>query len=120
MAATRKKNMYGNYCLEQRQNRLIEDWQLYKNGGNGFSYDPKMPGFGLNPGQHPWQELSHNPADIETFLWGIGSNNMIKQQSSCFTPQLRELPFENLIQQKPVLMPTPLAVKKDVRPFPLP
>ena len=48
MASTRNKNTPGNYCLDQRQNVGIEDWQLYKNGANGTAYDTKLCGNGLN------------------------------------------------------------------------
>ena len=87
MASTRNKNTPGNYCLDQRQNVGIEDWQLYKNGANGTAYDTRLCGNGLNPGQLPWNTLSHNPADIESFLFGINSTNDL--------PQINELITEN-------------------------
>ena len=73
MAATRNKNTPGNFCLFLRQNHQIEDWELYKNGANGTAYDTRLCGKGLNPGQLPWNTLSHNPADIESFLFGINA-----------------------------------------------
>ena len=81
MAFTRNKNTAGNYCLFLRQNYGIEDWQLYKNGANGTAYDTRLAGNGLNPGQLPWNTLSHNPADIESFLFGINAS-----AGTSFTP----------------------------------
>ena len=68
MASTRNKNTPGNYCLEQRQNTGAEKWLLYENGANGYAYETNLAGYGFIQGQMPWTKLSHNPADIESFL----------------------------------------------------
>jgi hypothetical protein len=119
MASTRNKNTKGNYCLDQRQNTGIEHWQLYTNGANGFAYDTKLAGVGLNPGQMPWSTLSHNPADIESFLFGINSTNLVNAPPP-LTPQLKCLSSANLFEKKPVIMPVPQAISKEQRPFPVP
>lgn len=119
MASTRNKNTRGNYCLDQRQNTGIENWQLYINGANGFAYDTKLAGTGLNPGQMPWSTLSHNPADIESFLFGINSTNLVNPAPP-LTPQLKNLSSANVFEKKPVIMPVPQAISKDQRPFPVP
>lgn len=119
MASTRNKNTPGNYCLDQRQNTGSEAWQLYINGANGFAYDTRLAGNGLNPGQMPWSTLSHNPADIESFLFGINSTNLVNPAGP-LTPQLKCLSSANLIEKKPVIMPVPQAISKEQRPFPLP
>jgi len=119
MASTRNKNTPGNYCLDQRQNVGIESWQLYKNGANGYAYDTRLPGNGLNPGQLPWTTLSHNPADIESFLWGINSTNLVNPVGP-LTPELKCLNTVNVFKTKPVIMPVPQAIPKYQRPFPIP
>ena len=119
MASTRNKNTPGNYCLDQKQNVEIETWQLYKNGANGHAYNTKLAGNGLNPGQMPWSTLSHNPADIESFLWGINSTNLVSSAPS-LTPELTCLESTNLFENKPVIMPVPQAIPKYQRPFPAP
>lgn len=119
MASTRNKNTPGNYCLDQRQNVGIESWQLYKNGANGYAYDTRLPGNGLNPCQLPWYTLSHNPADIESFLWGINSTNLVNPAPP-LTPQLKCLQTANVFKTKPVIMPVPQAIPKYERPFPIP
>jgi hypothetical protein len=119
MASTRNKNTPGNYCLDQRQNVGIETWQLYKNGANGTAYDTKLAGNGLNPGQMPGNTLSHNPADIESFLFGINSTNLV-QPAPPLTPELKCLSEANVFKRNPIIMPVPQAIPKFQRPFPAP
>jgi hypothetical protein len=119
MASTRNKNTPGNYCLDQRQNVGIESWQLYHNGANGFAYDTRLPGNGLNPGQMSWSTLSYNPADIESFLFGINSTNLVKPAGP-LTPELKCLQTANVFESAPVIMPVPQAIPKYQRPFPVP
>ena len=119
MASTRNKNTPGNYCLDQRQNVGIETWQLYANGANGKSYDTRLPGNGLNPGQLTFDALSHNPADIESFLFGINSTNLV-QPAGPLTPELKCLQTVNVFKSSPVIMPIPQAIPKNQRPFPIP
>ncbi len=119
MASTRNKNTPGNYCLDQRQNIGSESWQLYTNGANGYAFDTRLPGNGLNPGQLPWTTLSHNPADIESFLWGINSTNLVNP-APALTPHFKTLNTANVFEKKPVIMPVPQAIPKYQRPFPIP
>jgi hypothetical protein len=119
MASTRNKNTRGNYCLDQRQNVNIESWQLYDNGAAGVAYDTKLAGTGLNPGQISWTKLSHNPADIESFLFGINSTNLVNPAPP-LTPELKCLQSANIFNLKPVIMPIPQAISKEQRPFPIP
>lgn len=119
MASTRNKNTPGNYCQDQRQNTQTESWQLYANGANGLAYDTRLAGVGLNQGQMPWSTLSHNPVDIETFLFGIGSTNLVNPVKP-LTPELKCLKSANLFKKQDVIMPVPLAVSKTQRPFPIP
>ena len=119
MASTRNKNTSGNYCLDQRQNTGIETWQLYKNGANGYAYDTKLPGNGLNPGQLPWDTLSHNPVDIETFLFGINSTNLVNP-APCFVPEINKLGSANIYEKGVTFVPEPLVIEKNQRPFPVP
>ncbi len=116
MASTRNKNTPGNYCLDQRQNTQSESWQLYTNGANGLAYDTRLAGVGLNPGQMPWSTLSYNPVEIETFLFGIGSTNLVNPVKP-LTPELKCLKSNNLYKMPDVYIPEPLVVSKTARPF---
>ena len=119
MASTRNKNTPGNYCLEQRQSTGPEKWCLYKNGANGYAYNTKLAGTGLIQGQMPWDTLSHNPADIESFLFGINSTNLVNP-APALTPELKCLQSKDLFKRSDSIMPVPLVVPKNQRPFPLP
>ena len=119
MASTRNKNTPGNYCLEQRQSTGPEKWCLYKNGANGYAYNTKLAGTGLIQGPMPWDTLSHNPADIESFLFGINSTNLVNPASP-LTPQLKCIDSANIFKKSDIIMPVPFVVPKDQRPFPLP
>jgi hypothetical protein len=119
MASTRNKNTPGNFCLHHRQNVQIEAWELYKNGANGYTYDTRLPGNGLNPGQFPCDTLSHNPTDIESFLFGINSTNLVNPAPP-LTPELKCLKTANIFESKPVILPIPQAIPKNQRPFPIP
>jgi hypothetical protein len=119
MASTRNKNTPGNYCLEQQQSTRPVQWRLYKNGANGFAYDTKLPGNGLNPGQLPWSTLSNNYADIESFLFGINSTNLVNPAPP-LTPELKCLGTANVFNTQPIIMPVPLTVSKSQRPYPIP
>jgi hypothetical protein len=116
MASTRNKNTFGNYGLQQRSNIYSEDWLLYKYGANGIAYDTRLPGNGLNPGQMPWNTLSHNAVDIETFLFGINSTNLVKPAPP-LTPELKCLKNANLYKKDAIIMPTPQAIPKHQRPM---
>jgi hypothetical protein len=118
MASTRNKNTPGNYCLDQKQNTGSESWQLYINGANGYAYDTRLPGNGLNPGQFPWSKLSNNPADIESFLFGINANNLVNPAPP-LVPELTCLQTANVFKTAPVIMPVPQAIPKNQRPFPV-
>jgi hypothetical protein len=119
MASTRNKNTPGNYCLDQKQYTDSSAWTLYANGANGEAHDTRLAGNGLNPGQLPWTTLSYNSADIESFLFGINSTNLVSP-APCFAPELKCLKTANVFKMPDVIMPIPLTVPKGQRPFPLP
>ena len=119
MASTRNKNTPGNYCLDQKQNTQTQSWQLYINGANGYAYDTRLSGVGLNPGQLPWSKLSYNPTDTESFLFGINSTNLVNPAPT-FTPEIKCLQSVNLFKKTDVIMPIPLVVSKSQRPFTIP
>jgi len=119
MASTRNLNTPGNYNLEQRQFKHSETYTLYPNSQYGAAYDTKLPGDGVNPAQIPWNQLSYNAPDIESFLFGINSTNLVKPAGPLY-PELKTLETANFFKKEAVLMPEPLAVEKNQRPFPTP
>lgn len=119
MASTRNKNTIGNYNLQQRQYKDMERYELYPNSQYGAAYDTKLPGNGINPGQVPWNQLSENAVQIESFLFGINSTNLVQPQP-CLVPELKYLETANIFEKSRVIIPEPLAVEKFQRPFPAP
>jgi hypothetical protein len=119
MASTRNINTPGNYCLQQRQFLLSKDYTLYPNSQYGYAYHTQMPGNGFNPAQIPGDKLSYNSTNIESFLFGINSTNLVNP-APCFKPELKELTTANIYKSQPTIMPIPFVMEQNQRPFPIP
>jgi len=116
MASTRNRNTPGNYCLEQNKYKQFENYTLYPNSQYGSACNTRLPGNGLNPGQVPWNKMSYNAPDIESFLFGINSTNLVNPAPT-FVPELSNLEVANVFEKGPVYIPEPLVVEKNQRPF---
>jgi hypothetical protein len=119
MASTRNRNTPGDYSLEQTEYRQMENYALYPNSQYGAAYNTRLPGDGLLPGQVPWNKLSYNAADTESFLFGINSTNLVKP-APCFVPEITYLRSVNIYKKTPTYIPEPLVIVKNQRPFPVP
>jgi hypothetical protein len=119
MASTRNRNTPGNYCLEQKQYQHSEVYVLYPNSQYGAAYNTRLPGDGLMPAQIPWNKLSYNAADTESFLFGINSTNLVNP-APVFVPEITQLQAANIYEKQPVFMPEPLILERKQRPFPVP
>ena len=115
MSSTSNKNTPGNYCLESRQYKQFENYTLYKHSAGGYAYDTKIAGDGVLQGAMPWDKLSYNAPDVESFLFGIGTSNLVNPMKS-FTPELAQNSSQNFFQKSPVYIPDPLVVEKSQRP----
>jgi hypothetical protein len=118
MASTRNRNTPGNYNLEQKQFKQSEEYKLYPNSQYGAAYNTRLPGNGLLPAQIPWNKMSHNAPDIESFLLGINSTNLVNP-APCFVPELKSLNPVNVYEKGPVFIPEPLVIEKNQRPYPI-
>ena len=119
MASTRNRNTPGNYRLEENQYRQFENYTLYANSQYGSAYNTRLPGDGLLPAQIPWNKLSYNAADTESFLLGINSTNLVNP-APCFKPEIVQLTSTDIYQKAPTYIPEPLVIEKNQRPFPVP
>lgn len=115
MASTRNKNTPGNYNLEQRDNLQNVNYNTYAQYGTAST--TRLPGNGLTPAKLPWNQMSHNAADIESFLFGINSTNLVNPAPT-FVPKLINLDSTNIYEKSPILMPEPLTIEKNQRPLP--
>lgn len=119
MASTRNKNTPSDYCQQQLSYNLARNNTLYKHSSHGEAYDTRWAGNGLNPGQLPANTMSHNSMDIESFLFGINSTNLVNPQP-CLTPEIKQLSNANVFEKEPTYIPQPLVIEKNQRPFPTP
>ena len=115
MASTRNKNTPGNYNLEQKEFRQTEKYVLYENSQYGSAYNTRLAGNGLLPAQIPWNKLSYNAPDIESFLFGINSTNLVNP-APILVPELAQIDSVNIYEKGPVYIPEPLVVEKNQRP----
>ena len=118
MASTRTHNTPGNYCVQQHSLAESRNYLTYVNSANGQAFDPRLPGNGLLPGQVPMNTFSHNPADIESFLWGINSTNLVSPQP-CLVPEFKTLHSANIFEKEVVWIPEPLVIESKQRTFPI-
>lgn len=118
MAGTRNKNTRGNYCLEQQSNRLSEQWVLYAHSAQGNPMQTQFAGRGLIQGAIPANRLSTNTIDIDSFLKGIGSNDLTKPEpTEPFHPQILAIDSAHLRPEPKIVMPAPWIVEPGQRPF---
>ena len=118
MASTRNKNTPNNYKLELKQHHENMQYNLYKNSQYGEAYKTNLAGLGLIQGHMPMNQLSYNPVQIESFLFGINSTNLVNPEGP-LTPELKQHSAVNLYEPTPTIIPEPLVVQRN-RPFPIP
>jgi|TARA_B100000035_G_scaffold294256_1_gene284377 hypothetical protein len=116
MASTRNINNRDNYKIEQRNFDLINNYTFYENSASGKSNNTVLPGLGLNGANIPRDELSHNPVNIESYLFGINSTNLVKPHVY-EKPRYKSLRTLNISNKPLLIMPDPLVVEKNQRPL---
>jgi hypothetical protein len=115
MASTRNKNTLGDYNLEQSEFKHSEKYKLYSNSQYGSAYHTNLPGNGLLPGQIDCRNLSNNYSDIESFLFGINSTNLVNPVGP-LVPDLKHLKTVNIYKKPIIYLPEPLIVERNQRP----
>ena len=118
MASTSNKNTPGNYQVEQHA--FVQQLKYSTNKEYAFAGQTLQGGIGLNPGQLPDTELAKNPNDIESWLFGIGSTNLVKPEGP-LQAEVRNLTELSMIdRQVPLIMPKNFNLEPNQRPFPVP
>jgi hypothetical protein len=115
MASTRNINTKGNYDLQQKQYEERANYLLFKNSQYGEAINTEMAGNGLLQGKLPRNKMSFNPIEIESFLFGINSTNLVKPEP-VFTPALKNMSTRDIFQKENTIMPLPLIIERN-RPF---
>ena len=118
MASTRNRNTRGDYALEQDSFKESRTYNNYLHAAQGCAYQPSIPTIGLMPNRMPRNTLSKNPIEIESYLFGINSTNLVSPQKP-IKPQLKSIPTSVFFERLPIHMPKPLVVEKNQRPYPI-
>ena len=116
MTSTRNKNDRGNYKAEEHSRESQRLYSLYVNQGNGQAYSNHFASDGLLPGKMGPLALSSNFADIDSFLKGTGSTNLVNPMNP-IKPQIKEIESLSVIDRIPLIMPSPLRRDKNQRPL---
>ena len=116
MASTRNKKDRCNYKSEERGREDQRLYSMYKNQGNGQAFTNHYAGDGLLGGQMGPMVLSRNFVDIDSFLKGTGSTNLVTPMAPV-QPQYKELGSLAIIDRIPLILPEPMKVDKNQRPL---
>ena len=116
MASTRNKNDKGNYISEQRSLDNNRAYLGFANQGHGKEYKKHFAGDGLLMGQMGPSALSYNYIDIDSYLKGTGSTNLVASLAPV-EPRFKEMESLAIIDRLPVILPTPLRVDSNQRPL---
>ena len=115
MASTSNKNFSGNYLLEQKRYTDILDHQQYLHASSGQAYTNHLPGLGLLAGQVYSSNLSNNHIDIESFLRGTRTTDLVDPKPPV-QPELKNLDSLNIHERLPVFLPKDLVMEEGQRP----
>ena len=118
MASTSLNNTNQMYCQDRtRQERLkltILDKERIVPGNCfpdlGILTGPMYSGFNHHV-------LSNNSADIESYLFGIGSTNLAKPKSHIFRPSINNRKSCKFFERPVLVMPNDLVVENNQRPI---
>jgi hypothetical protein len=117
MSSTQLINDKGEYCQQQRNMRLSEQFALYKY--KCISNESAFPCVGINTPMmtngYNNNILSKNAPDIESALFGIGSTNLVKAKEPVVA-HMNCLPHKKFFERPKSFLPEPLVVEKFQRP----
>jgi hypothetical protein len=117
MSSTRNKNSLGNYTLQQKSYTRGREYIDYENSYTGRAYQTALPAIGYNPSRMPGDNFSKNPVEIESFLFGINSTNLVEPNKPAIKPELKPLPTYSYFDRIAMRLPNPLVVEDRQRPL---
>lgn len=112
MSSTRNINNQENYNLKQYS--LNKERLYMPNSSFSSPTETMFPGNGLLPGKIANSQLSNNAIDIETFLFGIGSSNLVNSYIPV-VPNIKPLKSLNMFNTNNVILPNPLVIEPGQR-----
>ena len=116
MASTRNKNTPGNYQLEQWSLEHSRLHQSYLYQPNGQAITTHFAGDGLIGQWMPPTLLSDNSVDVESFLRGVGTTNLVTPKPDVY-PQIKPIEQLAIFERTPLILPKPLYVEPEQRPL---
>jgi hypothetical protein len=115
MASTRSKNTPGNYAAEQsaiaKQGSFADYTASSYYGVPAQSY---FAGNGLVGMKTAHRNLSDNSCDIESFLRGIGSTDLVAPRADP-VPEIKQMQSLNVCDRLPLIMPAPFVFESGQR-----
>jgi hypothetical protein len=118
MASTRNNNTPSDYCLQQKSYSLTRNYTAYSHSSYGAPNEIAMPCLGITPSHMSYDAFSNNGIAIESALFGINSSNLVNPREP-ITPQLKPIKFKPFFSRVPMIMPDPLIIEGNHRPFPI-
>ena len=117
MASTSLKNLPGHYKQDQKAEHINREYLVYKH--KKVPLKSALPDFGINMGNmaggYTHNIISNNTPDLESYLFGIGTSNLVKPFVKPYEDinQLNNIPFYG----KPgYCMPKPMIIENRQRP----
>ena len=114
MASTRNKNSRGDYDLEQYSIQRQTTYIHYEHSSYGKPIETLYAGNGLVHGRIPGCNLSNNPEDIESYLFGIGSTNLVSEKPIP-TPEYKSIKELSIVDRMQMILPAPLVINTNQR-----
>lgn len=114
MSFTRNKNSKNDYLIEKKQ--IQKQYEYNMNNIYGTQPYPYFPGDGLIGSKIPSSQLSVNFCDVETKLFGIGSNDFENNRPEII-PQLNELKSLDISDKIKFVLPKPIEINVKERPM---
>lgn len=118
MASTRNLNNPEDYKMRQKMYRDKLNYLTDKKNMYGVPQESHFAGDGLLMGRIASENLAFNACDVESMLFGIGSTNLENPQPEV-VPDTRYMQSLSIMDKMPLLMPEPLIVHKNQRPYPM-
>jgi hypothetical protein len=118
MASTRNNNTPEDYRLQQRSYKCASKWIDYAHSSYGAPYRPAIPCLGITPSHMSRDTLSYNSIDIESYLRGTGSTNLVNPQGP-IVPEFKKVDNVSFFERIPLFIPEPLVVLNNQRPYPI-
>ena len=116
MASTRNRNTPGNYQIEQWSLEQSRIQQSYLYQANGQAITTHFAGDGLIGQRMPPNLLSNNSVDVESFLRGVGSTNLVTPKADVY-PEINPIAQLAIFNKTPLMLPKPLYVEPEQRPL---